>query len=136
MVTDNISTKGENNQAAILIVEDSAPQALKLKMSLESNDCMVVWADTGLAGLAIARQKQFDMIVLDVELPDINGFQVCQALKADPALADVPVVMLTTRDKADDVLNGLELGAVDYIPKDPFAETVLLETIKQMRLGY
>jgi DNA-binding response OmpR family regulator len=135
MVTDTISTKGENNQAAILIVEDSAPQALKLKMSLESNDCMVVWADTGLAGLAIARQKQFDMIVLDVELPDINGFQVCQALKADPALADVPVVMLTTRDKADDALNGLELGAVDYIPKDPFAETVLLETIKQMRLG-
>jgi len=57
---------------------------------------------------------------------------VCRTLKAEPELAEVPVVMLTTRDHAEDVLNGLEIGAVDYIPKDAFAEMVLLETIKQM----
>jgi DNA-binding response OmpR family regulator len=55
-------------------------------------------------------------------------------LKADVQVADIPVIMLTTRDRAGDVLAGLENGAIDYIPKDPFAEAVLLEKIKQMRL--
>lgn len=119
-------------QPSILIVEDSPPQALKVKLALESNGCRVVWAETGWDGLAKAKDNQFDLIVLDVELPDIDGFTVCQQLKADPGLAEVPVVMLTTRDQAQDVLNGLEMGAVDYIPKDAFAEIVLLETIKQL----
>jgi DNA-binding response OmpR family regulator len=119
----------------ILIVEDSAPQALKLKLALETGGCQVHWAETGLGGLDIAHQKQFDLVVLDIELPDINGFEVCKKLKADPALANIPVVMLTTRDHADDVLSGLEVGAVDYIPKDAFAEAVLLETIRQMNAG-
>jgi DNA-binding response OmpR family regulator len=119
---------------SILIVEDSPPQALKLKLSLEYHGCRVDWADTGLGGLTLAQQKHFDLIVLDVELPDLNGFQVCQKLKANPGLAPIPVVMMTTRDHADDVLNGLENGAVDYIPKDAFAEVVLLETIKQMKI--
>ncbi len=116
----------------ILIVEDSPPQALKLKLSLESAGCHVHWAETGLDGLAAAQKTPFDLIVLDIELPDINGFQVCYELKANPDLADIPVIMMTSRDHAEDVLNGLELGAVDYIPKDAFAETVLLATIEQM----
>lgn len=119
---------------SVLIVEDSPPQALKLKLSLEGNGCQVDWADTGLGGLALAQQKDFNLIVLDIELPDTDGFQVCQKLKADPQLAGIPVVMMTTRDYAEDVLNGLEMGAVDYIPKDAFAEAVLLETIKQMKI--
>lgn len=128
------SPEQANRQPAILIVEDSPAQALKVKLSLENNGCHVSWADTGLRGLAIAQQEDFDLIVLDIELPDIDGFTVCQRLKAQPALAAVPVVMMTTRDHAEDVLNGLEIGAVDYIPKDAFAEAVLLETIKQMAL--
>lgn len=129
-------SKGNNQDAphrlSILIVEDSPPQALKVKLVLESNGCDVVWVDTGWAGVEAAQNKHFDLIVLDVELPDIDGFTVCQKLKAEPDLAAVPVVMMTTRDHAEDVLNGLEIGAVDYIPKDAFAEMVLLETIKQM----
>jgi two-component system chemotaxis sensor kinase CheA len=128
-------TNQNNNHFSVLIVEDSPPQALKLKLSLEYHGCWVEWADTGLAGLALAQQKRFDLIVLDVELPDTDGFQVCQKLKTNPNLADIPVVMMTTRDHAEDVLNGLENGAVDYIPKDGFAEVVLLETIKQMKIS-
>jgi len=119
-------------QPTVLIVEDSAPQALKVKLTLENNNCQVYWADTGIEGLNIAQQKQLDLIVLDIELPDINGFEVCKRLKADSKLAKVPVIMMTSRDYAEDVLNGLELGAIDYIPKDAFAEAVLLETIRQM----
>ncbi len=126
----------DNGQMAdtlsILVVEDSPSQAIKLKLMLESNSCYVCWADTGLAGLEIAQQKHFDLIVLDIELPDIDGFTVCRRLKANPKLADVPVVMLTTRDQTKDALNGLDAGAVDYIPKDAFAGAVLWETIKQV----
>ena len=131
-MTSNSSNEHTSYRPSILIVEDSPPQALKVKLVLESNGCHVVWVDTGWAGLELAKNKKFDLIVLDVELPDIDGFTVCQKLKAEPDLAEVPVVMMTTRDHAEDVLNGLEMGAVDYIPKDAFAEAVLLETIKQL----
>jgi DNA-binding response OmpR family regulator len=117
---------------SILMVEDSPPQALKLKLALENSGCHVDWSETGLGGLDIAQQKDFDLIVLDVELPDINGFEVCKRLKADSDLKEIPVVMLTTLDHAEHVMSGLNAGAIDYIPKDAFAETVLIETIKQM----
>ena len=121
-------------QVSVLIVEDSKPQALKLQLVLENNGCRVFWADTGLGGLSLAQQEVFDLIILDVELPDINGFEVCRRIKAKAELIEIPIIMMTTRDHAEDVINGLEVGAVDYIPKDAFAEIVLLETIKQMRL--
>ncbi len=123
-----------SNAPAILLVEDSPPQALRFKVSLENNGCQVHWTKTGQAGLEAARKQKFDLIVLDIELPDINGFDVCRELKTDPKLVDIPVVMLTVHDQAQDALVGLETGAIDYIPKDPFAEVVLLETIKQMNL--
>jgi DNA-binding response OmpR family regulator len=119
-------------QPTVLIVEDSTPQALKVKLTLENNNCQVYWADTGWEGLNIAQQMNPDLIVLDIELPDISGFEVCKRLKADSNLVNIPVIMMTSRDYAEDALNGLELGAIDYIPKDAFAEAVLLETIRQM----
>ncbi len=127
-----MTNTNHGHMASILIVEDSPPQALKMKLALENDGCEVHWAETGLGGLDMAQEKQFDLVILDIELPDINGFEVCKKLKADPKLAGIPVIMLTSRDHAEDVLNGLEVGAVDYIPKDAFAEAVLLETIRQM----
>ncbi len=121
-----------SHQPVVLIVEDSRPQALKTKLALESHRYQVYWAETGRQGLFLAQEQFPDLIVLDIELPDMTGFDVCQRLKAKPDLADIPVIMMTTRDQAEDVLNGLELGAIDYIPKDAFAEVVLLETVKQM----
>jgi DNA-binding response OmpR family regulator len=119
---------------AILLVEDDPYQAMRLKLGLEAGGCAVHWSATGFAGLDTAHKRPFDLIVLDVELPDINGFEVCRRLKSDAAVAAVPVVMLTTRDQIEDALIGLEYGAADYIPKDPFSEMVLLETLRQMGL--
>ncbi len=131
-----MSDSGNNNPSItplkILIVEDTPVQALRFKSLLESNGCEVYWADTGGSGLAIAQRQKFDLFILDIELPDTNGFEVCRQLKANPALKDTPVIMLTTHDHADDVSQGLDLGATDYIPKDIFAEAVLVETIKYM----
>jgi DNA-binding response OmpR family regulator len=121
-----------NGKPAILLVEDDAYQATRLKLGLEAGGCAVHWAASGSAGLETARSQPFDLIVLDVELPDISGFDVCRRLKADTAVAAIPVVILTSRDQIEDALTGLENGAADYIPKDPFAEMVLLETLRQM----
>jgi len=116
----------------VLIVEDSPAQARRFKRRLENEGCAVDWAATGTDGLNAAEAKNFDLIILDIELPDINGYQICAQLKSDPDLVDIPVIMLTTKDSAEDALKGLETGALDYIPKDPFAELVLSETVKQM----
>jgi DNA-binding response OmpR family regulator len=131
---DTVPSTSNNSGPSILLVEDSPAQAVRFITSLEQNGCRVTWTENGQDGLETARQNDFDLIILDIELPDINGFEVCRELKADPDVADIPVVMLTTRDRAEDAMIGLDKGAVDYIPKDPFAEIVLLETMKQMGL--
>jgi DNA-binding response OmpR family regulator len=120
--------------ASVLLVEDSPAQALRFKTALEDNSYDVLVAENGLDGVEAAHKERFDLIVLDIELPDINGFEVCRRLKSDPIVASVPIIMLTTRDRAEDALTGLETGAIDYIPKDAFAEAVLLETLRQMGL--
>jgi DNA-binding response OmpR family regulator len=122
------------NGPSILLVEDTPSQALRFKINLEENGCQVTWTKTGQGGLDVAYHNDFDMIILDIELPDINGFEVCRKLKAKSGVADIPVVMLTTRDRAEDAMVGLSNGAIDYIPKDPFSEMVLLETMRQMGL--
>lgn len=125
----------KSHEPSVLIVEDSPAQALKTKLALQSSGCQVDWAETGIQGLKLAELKSFDLIVLDIELPDISGFEICRRLKADANLADIPVIMLTTLDRSDDVMHGLDNGAIDYIPKDAFADIVLVETIKQMKIG-
>lgn len=126
--------KQQARQPSVLIVEDSPPQAMKTKLTLESNGCRVFWADNGTEGLEIANKETLDLIVLDIELPDISGFEICRRLKANPKLVDIPVIMMTTLDHAEDAMEGLEAGAIDYIPKDAFADAVLVETIKQMNV--
>lgn len=117
----------------VLIVEDSPVQAQKLRLTLEEEGWHVLWAADGQEGLNAARREKPDVIVLDIQLPTLNGFQVARGLKADPKTADIPIIMLTTRDNALDALTGLEAGAIDYVPKDAFAEAVVLETIRQLR---
>ena len=124
----------KSHPLTILLVEDSPAQALRLKTNLEQDGHHVHWVETGRDGLQLASEKVFELIILDIELPDIDGFQVCRRLKNDPKVADIPVIMLTARDRAEDALKGLDNGAIDYIPKDNFADIVLSETIKQMGL--
>ena len=116
----------------ILIVEDSATQALHLQSVLEEIGLQVIWSEDGRAGLKMAHQAQPDLIVLDVQLPDMDGFQVCQSLKSQSDTLHIPVIMLTRHDNPQEVMQGLQTGVVDYIPKDAFAEAVLIETLKQM----
>ena len=124
-------TRDADNKT-ILIVEDSTTQALHLQVLLEQEELNVVLAHDGRLGLQMAQQLHPDLVVLDVQMPEMNGFQVCQQLKKARETADIPVIMFTRHDEHESVILGLQTGAVDYIPKDAFADAVLLETLRQM----
>ena len=119
-------------QQRVLLVEDSRTQALRIQLELARYDLTVEIASNGDRGMAAVRSSPPAAIILDVDLPDTNGYNLCRMLKGDAATAHIPVVMLTHRDAAQDALAGLEVGAEDYIPKDSFAEQNLVESLRQL----
>ncbi len=127
-------SKNGQTSSTILVIEDSATQALHLQGLLEEAGLQVIWAPDGQAGLKMAHEAHPDLIVLDVQLPDMNGFQVCQDLKSQKDTQPIPIIMFTRHDDPEAVVLGLQTGVVDYIPKDAFADAVLIETLRQMGL--
>jgi len=127
-------SKTNKTGKTILIVEDSTTQALHLQALLEEAGLHVIWAPDGQAGVKMAHQALPDLVVLDVQLPDMNGFQVCQDLKSQNDTRHIPVIMFTRHDDPEAVVLGLQTGVDDYIPKDAFADAVLIETLRQMGL--
>jgi len=103
----------------ILIVEDHPDVLQTIVFLLQRAGCKVVAAQTGFQGLELARDGDFDLITLDIDMPGMNGFEVCQNLKQDPLLRDTPVVFVSGRMSEADIAHGFALGAVDYIAK-PF----------------
>jgi PleD family two-component response regulator len=120
------------NETKVLVVEDSHTQALHLQALLEREGLCVALAFDGKSGLEMARQARPAVAILDVQMPEMNGFEVCKRLKEMPDTADTPIIMLTCRDGNEAVLEGLQVGAIDYIPKDAFSDAVLIETLRQM----
>lgn len=124
----------EPKKKTVLVVEDSPTQALHMQALLEQEGLSVLLAHDGKTGLEMAQELGPDLIVLDVQMPEMNGFQVCGELKNRRATKDIPIIMFTRHDEREAVVLGLQTGAVDYIPKDAFADAVLLETLRQMKL--
>lgn len=116
----------------ILIIEDSPTQAKEIAASISRFDIDVLIAGDGPQGLRLAADQQPDLIVLDINLPSMSGYQVCRRLKRDDATVHIPVVMLTAADSADNMMQGLDAGAVDYIPKDAFAVENLAGTLQSL----
>jgi len=114
--------------ARILIVEDEANIVKLISMRLERLGHAISSAASGSAALDVARALLPDLILLDVMLPELNGFQVLQQLKADPTTEPIPVLMLTARGHEHDIAAGLEGGAEDYIIK-PFSFPELIARV-------
>ncbi|ALM82404.1 heavy metal response regulator transcription factor [Bordetella sp. N] len=112
----------------ILVVEDDAKTGEYLKKGLGESGYAVDWTRNGADGLHMATETAYDLVVLDVMLPGLNGWQVMQALRARQ---DVPVLFLTARDQLQDRIQGLELGADDYLVK-PFSFTELVLRIRTL----
>lgn len=100
---------------SILLIEDDADFASLVKLSLEEEHYEVRWAADGLRGLEQAKASRFDLILLDLMMPELDGLEVCRRLRA--AGDTTPLLMLTARDAELDRVLGLELGADDYMPK-------------------
>lgn len=118
----------------VLLIEDSKTQAAQIKATLESLGLEVRVAYDGLDGIRSVMDKHPGLIVLDVKLPGMDGFQVCRRLKRSPDTAGIPIIMLTERDEAQSTMSGLQAGADDYIPKDIFATEHLMTTLQEMGL--
>jgi DNA-binding response OmpR family regulator len=113
----------------ILVIEDDPSIRLGLEDTLRAKGYTVLVAGKGELGLAMAAAQRPDLIVLDIMLPDIDGFEVCRRLKASrDGLAGIPVIMLTARGAELDRVRGLELGADDYVTK-PFSLMELLARV-------
>ena len=101
----------------VLLVEDSAVIRALVRRMLVAGGHTVVEAAGGAAALVLCREQQPDVVLLDVEMPEMSGWDVLAAMKADPGLRDVPVVFLTGRSDTADMVDGLRLGAHDYLRK-------------------
>lgn len=112
--------------ATILCVDDDEYLTDLLTYALQRSGLKVLTAHSGRAALALVRQEAPDLVILDVNIPDMNGFKILSAIRA---ISHVPVVMLTARAQDEDVMTGLSSGADDYIIK-PFSAQILVERVK------
>jgi len=115
----------------ILIVDDNPANLDILQARLTANSYEIITATDGEAGLAMAREKQPDLILLDIMMPKMDGIEVCQRLKADPALPFMPIVMVTAKADSKDVVAGLEAGGDEYLTK-PVDHSALIARVKSM----
>ena len=113
----------------ILIIEDEAAVAKGLEYGLQDEGFEVFWAAAGEAGLRMLQEHSPHLLLLDIRLPDINGFDLCRKLRAQGHR--LPIIMLTARDEDADKVLGLEIGADDYVVK-PFSFRELVSRVRAM----
>jgi two-component system sensor histidine kinase/response regulator len=118
-----------HKKSEVLIVDDIPSNLNFLSEVLHLEGISVLLATTGADAIEIARYKHPDLILLDIAMPMMDGYEVCEKLKSDPDIADIPVIYLTARTEPEDILKGFQTGAVDYILK-PFNATELIARVK------
>ncbi len=109
----------------IVIAEDSRIQAKMLIKRLESSGYHVRWGADGAAALEFIREDPPDLIISDIEMPEMNGYQLCQSVKQDPLFRKIPLILLSTLSSPEDIIEGLQAGADNYVTKPYEAEYLL-----------
>jgi len=118
----------------ILVVDDSPTETFAVTEILKRQGMEVLTADSAEQGLKIAREERPDLVLMDVVMPGLNGFQATRQLARDPETASIPVVILTTKNQETDRVWGVRQGARGYLTK-PIDEKLLLATIRQVLAG-
>ena len=116
----------------ILIIEDDTFLRELIVRKLSAEKIEISEAIDGEEGLKKIREEKPDLVLLDLILPSIDGFEVLAKIKADPVLAGVPVVILSNLGQQDEIKRGLELGATDYLVKANFTPGEIIEKVKQL----
>ena len=115
----------------VLVVDDEAPIRLLCRVNLEVEGMEVVEASDGPSGLAAARERQPDVVLLDVMMPGLDGWRVAEELLDDPETRGIPIIFLTARAELRDRARGLDLGGLDYVTK-PFNPVELAPLIREV----
>jgi two-component system sensor histidine kinase/response regulator len=121
--------KQKSERLSILAVDDNQMNLLVMRSMFKYQEYKLYYADCGKQAIDMARELKPDMILLDVVMPDLSGFDVCRILKEDDAFKDVPVLFITAADEIDFIIKGFEAGGVDYITK-PFRIEEIMHRIK------
>ncbi|MDW8479667.1 MAG: response regulator [Xanthomonadales bacterium] len=116
--------------AKVLIVDDSPTQLASLKRIVERLGHEAVTAEDGAAGVELARREKPDLILMDVVMPNLNGFQATRQISRDQETSHIPIILVTTKDQETDRVWGLRQGAKGYITK-PIDEKELVKAIQQ-----
>ncbi|ADH86265.1 response regulator transcription factor [Desulfurivibrio alkaliphilus] len=124
-----MTTESKPGKPTILIVEDDENIQQLVGYNLVKAGFQVIYADNGEQALALVQREAPDLVVLDVMLPGMDGYQICKTLRRDPRHRWLPIIMLTARSDDDDVTAGLDQGADDYITK-PFSPKILVSRVK------
>jgi serine phosphatase RsbU (regulator of sigma subunit) len=106
-----------NEPGHILIVDDHSTNRLKLSLGLKKQGHTVSAAENGLQALEMLRKQLFDLVLLDIMMPEMDGYEVLGEMKGDDRLRDIPVIIISAMDEMESVVKGIELGAEDYLPK-------------------
>ncbi|MGC1542007.1 MAG: PleD family two-component system response regulator [Xanthobacteraceae bacterium] len=117
--------------ARVLVVDDIPANVKLLEARLSAEYFDVVTAMSGRDALAICERAECDLVLLDVMMPDMDGFEVCRRLKSNPATHHIPVIMVTALDQPSDKVRGLEAGADDFLPK-PISELALIARVRSL----
>lgn len=115
----------------VLVVDDDARVRLLLDMMLRQESFEVISAEDGEQALAAARAHHPNVILLDIEMPRMHGYDVCRELKADPRTQDIPVIMVTAKGQQEERVRGLAVGADDFVTK-PFSPRDLLQRLRAL----
>jgi DNA-binding response OmpR family regulator len=115
----------------ILLIEDDEDIVELVRHYLEKENFVLKNVADGFSGLKKAKAESFDLIILDIMLPEMDGLEVCKELRGDPKTASIPIIMLTAKSEETDKIVGLELGADDYVTK-PFSPKELVARVKAL----
>jgi DNA-binding response OmpR family regulator len=121
----------EGKVTRVLVIDDEAPIRLLCRVNLEAEGMQVYEAGDGQSGLAKAREEQPDVILLDVMMPEMDGWQVAEELLTDRRTDGIPIIFLTARAEVRDRARGLDLGGVDYVTK-PFNPVELAPLVEEL----
>jgi len=117
--------------ARILIVDDSPSQLVGIKRIVEKLGHQTITADDGAAGVEAAKREVPDLILMDVVMPNLNGFQATRSIAKDAKTSHIPIILVTTKDQETDRVWGIRQGAKAYVTK-PINEGELVETIQKL----
>ena len=120
----------------ILVVDDVVSNVLLLKILLTKENFKVLTANNGYTCIEIAQNNHPDLILLDVMMPDINGFETAEKLKSDPATADIPIIFLTALNAPSDLVKGFQVGANDFLTKPFNKEELVMRVMRQIQLVF